>query len=151
MPTLRSCWALIPTSALYLLMPAFAMAQRPGDGAANALGCAACGGVIAIPIIFFVLNIIQLIWVARDFKARGMDNSVYGWRWSSLPSFIGLIIYLNARPKGELVKCASCQNMRMQVSARCPTCGMRKWAKRPEIGRTSGTPFRVCGFGVGWC
>jgi hypothetical protein len=123
MLTLRHRTFLIMTSALYLLTPAFAMAQRPGDRAANALGCAACGGVIAIPIIFFVLNIIQLIWVARDSKARGMDNSVLWMALVFFTSFIGLIIYMNARPKGELVKCASCQNMRMQVSARCPTCG----------------------------
>jgi hypothetical protein len=84
------------------------------------------GGIallIAIPIIILVINIVLLIWVARDAKARGMGSSV-GWIFLVLfLGIIGLIIYIFSRPEGELVKCASCGNKRLVVSAKCPHCG----------------------------
>jgi hypothetical protein len=107
--------------------------RTPGPGetaAAGATSCAACGtcgagmtAFVAIPIVFFVLNIALLIWVARDAKARGLDNSVMWMILVFFTSFIGLIIYIYSRPQGMLVSCASCKNKRLQSSAKCPTCG----------------------------
>jgi hypothetical protein len=106
-----------------LLLAQRAFAQNPEDAAA--LGaCAACSGVmILIPIVIIALNIALLIWVAKDAKSRGMDNAVVWMILVMCTSVIGLVIYLNSRPKGELTKCAKCGNNRLQTSARCPHCG----------------------------
>jgi FtsH-binding integral membrane protein len=100
---------------------------NPGDACGAAGGCGACGGLgilaILIPIAVIVLNVALLIWVAKDAKARGLDNSVM---WMILVMFtgvLGLVIYIFSRPQGDLVQCPNCKNNRMQASARCPHCG----------------------------
>jgi hypothetical protein len=108
-------------------LPAFlAQAGEPGDAEACAV-CGTCGlgmgVVLAIPLAILALNVALLIWVARDAKARGMDNAVLWMILVMVTSVIGLVIYIYSRPKGELVPCASCGNQRLQASAQCPHCG----------------------------
>ena len=112
----------LPTASLLL-------AQYDGSGDA-AGGCAACGACGAgIGVIIFVLlailaiNIALLVWVARDAKARGLDNSVLWMILVMVTGPIGLIIYIYSRPKGLLVPCVSCGNKRLEASAKCPHCG----------------------------
>lgn len=96
--------------------------QAQQDGAAA--GCATCGGCGSILVALVVLSIALLIWVARDAKARGMDSAIL---WMLLVFFLGvlgLIIYLFARPQGNLVPCPHCGNKRLQASVRCPHCGI---------------------------
>jgi Phospholipase_D-nuclease N-terminal len=102
---------------------AFAQRSQAGDAA----GCAACGGcgmiLIAIPIGILMLDIALLVWVARDAKSRGMDNSVLWMVLVMFLSLLGLIIYILSRPKGNLIPCQSCNNKRLEASALCPYCG----------------------------
>ena len=113
--------AILGLSGLVLFSPLLAQqGPRPGETAA---GCALCGTLIFIPIAVVVLNIALLIWVARDAKSRGMDSAVLWMILVMFTSVIGLIIYISSRPQGNLVRCASCANNRLQVSARCPHCG----------------------------
>ncbi|MGA3032879.1 MAG: hypothetical protein ABSD70_06325 [Terracidiphilus sp.] len=93
-----------------------------------AAGCAACGtcggGVIFIAVAWIALIIALLVWVARDAKARGMDSAIL---WMLLVLFvgpIGLVIYLFARPQGNMVPCPNCGNKRLQASVKCPHCGI---------------------------
>jgi hypothetical protein len=102
-----------------LASAATAFAQRPGDTA----GCAACGGVMFFLIALFVINISGLIWVARDAKSRGMDGAILWMLLVFFTSFIGLIIYIFARPQGTLVQCPNCKNKKLQASVKCPHCG----------------------------
>ncbi len=96
----------------------------PGEGAAACAACSAIGGtMIIIPIVLFALNIALLVWVARDAKSRGMDSSVLWMVLVMFTSVIGLVIYLFARPQGELGQCEHCNNTRLQASAKCPHCG----------------------------
>ena len=105
---------------IVLLISHPALAQRGGGEEA----CAACGGtLILVIVLFFVLNIALLVWVARDAKARGMDNAVLWMLLVMFTGIIGLIIYIFSRPKGNLIQCPSCNNKRLQASARCPHCG----------------------------
>ncbi len=122
---------------LFFLFPAWffavsnlvAQTKTPSDAdaAAAGVGSAACCGSFLFVIIFiiavFVLNIALLIWVAKDAKARGMDSSVVWMILVMFTSVLGLIIYLFARPQGNLVQCPSCKNKRLQASAKCPHCG----------------------------
>lgn len=112
-----------------LLMSSYVLAQQniePNAGASCA-GCGVCGGglfiMIGIPIAILILNIALLIWVARDAKARGMDNAVMWMILVMFTSVVGFIIYIFSRPKGNLFKCRSCNNNRLEASAKCPQCG----------------------------
>jgi hypothetical protein len=107
---------------------------RPGqqgpsdaDAAAAATACGGCG--IAIVVIAVLVSLVTtviwvfvLIWVAKDAKSRNVDNPAL---WVILVFFlgvIGLVIYVVARPQGELVRCRDCGNKRLRESRRCPHC-----------------------------
>jgi len=114
---------------LTVALPALAQRRRSRaeeEAAAAAIaagGCGFCGTLIFIPIALIILNIALLIWVAKDSKARGMDNS---GMWVILLLFlgpIGLIVYLSSRPGGTLIGCRNCGNQRLQAAVRCPHCG----------------------------
>jgi uncharacterized membrane protein YhaH (DUF805 family) len=96
------------------------------SAAASAVGAGCCGSflfLIFAIVAIFVLNIALLVWVARDAKSRGMDNSVMWMILVFFTSLLGLIIYIFSRPQGELVPCPTCNNKRLKVSAKCPHCG----------------------------
>lgn len=102
-------------------------AKRDEEAAKACAVCGTgCGGSVAllvtIIICLFVLNIAFLVWIVRDAKSRGMDNSVLWMILVMFTSFIGLIIYLLARPQGALVQCPNCHLKRLKVSAICPHC-----------------------------
>jgi uncharacterized membrane protein YhaH (DUF805 family) len=105
---------------LPLFCAATAFAQRAGD---NASGCAACGSLLFFLVAVVVINIAILVWVARDAKNRGMDGAILWMLLVFFTSFIGLIIYILVRPKGEMVVCPNCKNKRLQASLKCPHCG----------------------------
>src|SRR5579872_3488299 len=62
--------------------------QDDADAAAGATGCAGCGAcgvfgvvvMVVVPIVTalvtLILNIVLMIWVNKDAKARGMENGV---------------------------------------------------------------------------
>lgn len=119
--SILTCWLLLQVAAV-----GTAFAQPP-SGAEQAAGCAACGAIagfgILIPLVFIALNIALLVWVARDAKSRGMDSAVLWMLLVFFTSFIGLVIYLFARPQGNLLQCQSCNNKKLEASAKCPHCG----------------------------
>ena len=96
------------------------------QAAAGAVAAGCCGSfffMIFVAVALFVLNIVMLVWVARDAKNRGMDNSVMWMILVFFTSLLGLVIYIFSRPQGELVPCPTCKNKRLKVSAKCPHCG----------------------------
>jgi amino acid transporter len=113
----------VVANAFAVAQPAsFLLLQRNDDASPFvACGCLGLFGLIMVGII--ALNIVLLIWVARDAKSRGMDNAVVWMILVMLTGIIGLIIYLFTRPQGNLVPCPQCGNKRLQVSAKCPHCG----------------------------
>lgn len=108
---------------LVLAVAGFASQPNDPNPAGAAAGCAVCSTFLFIPIIFIVLNIAMLIWVARDAKSRGMDSAVLWMVLVMFTSFLGLVIYLFSRPQGNVIQCANCQNQRLQASVKCPHCG----------------------------
>jgi hypothetical protein len=106
------------------LLPAASFAQYPADPARGCAGCGCCGTFILIPIVFLALSIALLVWVARDAKARGMDNAVLWMLVVFFLNLLGLLIYVLSRPQGFLVRCPNCGNQRLQTSVICPHCGI---------------------------
>lgn len=107
-----------------LLLSQALWAQSNPDDAAAAAGCFGCGAfMIFIFIAILALNIALLVWVAKDAKNRGLDNAVLWMILVMFTGLIGLVIYILVRPPGNLIQCASCNNKRLQASAKCPHCG----------------------------
>ncbi|MDA0206792.1 MAG: PLDc N-terminal domain-containing protein [Acidobacteria bacterium] len=110
--------------ALPLLLAQSAFAQDDFEDAAALGVCAAMSGaLIMIPIVIIAVNIAMIVWVAKDSKARGMENSIVWVLLVFFTSVLGLVIYILSRPKGDKVACASCSNMRLQSLVKCPHCG----------------------------
>jgi uncharacterized membrane protein YhaH (DUF805 family) len=109
-------------TSLLVVSPAVWAQSQPNPDA-GAAGCALCGSLLFIPIAIIVLNVALLVWVARDAKSRGMDSAVVWMILVMFTSIIGLIIYIFSRPQGNLIRCPSCNNQRLQASAKCPHCG----------------------------
>ena len=76
-----------------------------------------------IPLILLVVQIALLVWVARDSKSRGMDGAAIWMIFVFLVPIIGLVVYWFSRPQGNLTKCLSCGNTRLEAAAKCPHCG----------------------------
>ena len=105
-----------------------AFGDEAAEGAAGCTACAGVGGVflfifVVIPILIIILNIALLVWVARDAKSRGMDSAVMWMILVIFTGFIGLIIYIFARPQGNVIPCLSCKNKRLEAIVKCPHCG----------------------------
>ena len=78
---------------------------------------------LLIPLVFFVLSVSLLVWVAKDARARGMDVAILWMLLVFFLNLLGLLIYIFARPQGNLVPCPNCGNKRLQASVKCPHCG----------------------------
>ena len=105
-----------------LFLPGLLSAQRYAVDHSG-LQCAACSFFAIVPIAFIILNICILIWVAKDAKARGMDTPILWMILVLFTSFIGMIIYRGARPKGEMTPCSNCNNQKLRHLVKCPHCG----------------------------
>lgn len=118
--TLLSCFARLAMAS------ALDVAPSPGADVA-ATGCMGCMasflGLGIFLVLVFILNIVLLIWVARDAKARNMDGAAMWLLLVMFSSLLGLLLYIFARPAGNLVQCPACGNDRLQASAQCPHCG----------------------------
>lgn len=92
-----------------------------GDGAGSGLAC--CGTFFFVILAVIVINVLMLVWVARDAKARGMDGAVIWMLLVLFTGIFGLLIYLLSRPKGNLATCNHCGNKRLTAARTCPHCG----------------------------
>jgi hypothetical protein len=99
-----------------------------GDPAAGCAGCACTSMAVIIPLGILTVGSVVLwvficLWVAKDAKARGVDNPAL---WIVLILFtgvIGLIVYMVSRPQGDLVVCRECGEKRLRGKRPCPHCG----------------------------
>ena len=92
-----------------------------GEDAAAGLAC--CSTFVFLIVAVIVVNVVLLVWVARDAKARGMDGAAIWMLLVFFTGIFGLLIYLFSRPKGYLVNCNSCGNKRLAAARACPHCG----------------------------
>lgn len=96
-------------------------------------GCfTGCGVLFWVVIGLIALNVALLVWVAKDAKNRGMDNSVVWMILVLVTGLLGLIIYVLSRPKGELVECENCANKKLEYAKTCPHCGHEFKVKKKE-------------------
>ena len=108
---------------LLVLLTGLVLTESIAFASDEGAAMAACGGVLVFFIGLIVLNIILLVWVAKDAKSRGMDNPILWMILVFFTGLLGLIIYLLARTGGEMTKCQNCNNKRLIALAKCPHCG----------------------------
>lgn len=115
----KMVFRLISAASLAVPAPCFAATQ---DDMSGLFALAGCGTILFIVVAAIVINILLLVWVARDSKARNYSSIV----WLILVLLFGpvaLIVYYFARPSGQIIKCDNCGNKKMASLAICPTCG----------------------------
>jgi hypothetical protein len=93
------------------------------DTEAGLFAAAGCGLFALIAVGGLIIQILILVWVHKDAKARGMDTPVLWMIVVFFLSLLGLVVYLLARPSGEKVPCRNCGNPRLMTLVRCPHCG----------------------------
>ncbi len=93
------------------------------DTEAGLFAAAGCGLIALIAVGSLVIQILILVWVHNDAKARNMDTPVLWLILVFFLSLIGLVIYLLARPSGEKVPCGQCHRPRLLNLVQCPHCG----------------------------
>lgn len=105
------------------------MGQDFQKNAPEALGKAggACLGVVARLVIglavHFAIMVGCMIFVWKDAKARGDTNAALWLVFTLVCSWVGAVVYLLARPKGDLSPCPQCHQPRLATLTRCPLCG----------------------------
>jgi putative membrane protein insertion efficiency factor len=112
--------------------------QRDLEEAKKALGpaCAASGVACVFAIISalvaIAIQVFMMVFTYKDAKARGDQNAVL---WLVLIFFlhwIGFVVYMIARPKGDLVPCPNCHQKKMDVLTKCPHCGTETASAPPK-------------------
>jgi hypothetical protein len=105
-------------------------AEEAAAAAAAATGLAGLGFVCCFLYALLILVavggwIFTGLWVMKDAKARNSENAqlVTVLAWIPFTWWLGLIIHLATRPKGNLVPCPNCQKKRLEGLATCPHCG----------------------------
>ena len=112
---------------LTVLLSSLCYAPASYSASNDAAGAAACLGLggtcLFIVVGLAVLNIVLMVWVVKDAKARGAGSPI-GWLILVLiTGVLGLIIYFFSRPKGEVGECPHCHNKKLMAMAKCPHCG----------------------------
>jgi hypothetical protein len=110
--------------------------SSPSAEEAAAAAAAAATGLAGLGLVCCVLYSLLIavviggwlftgIWVMKDAKARNSENAqlVTVLAWIPFTWWLGLIIHLTTRPKGNLVPCPHCQKKRLEGLATCPHCG----------------------------
>ncbi len=103
-------------------------AMKEAKKKACGLAGAACAVAIVFSILALAVEVLILVWIYKDAKARGDQNAAI---WLVLVFFthlVGLIVYLLARPKGDLAPCGACHNRKMTTLVKCPHCGQESGA-----------------------
>jgi len=108
--------------------------DRPSEAAKEVEASAAAGtaflglsmafliGLVLLPVLIVVAQILILVWVVKDARARGAEGGI----WLIivlLAPIIGLLVYVASRPPGLLVPCSHCGNRRLDYLRVCPICG----------------------------
>lgn len=89
------------------------------------LGFVCCFLYVLLIVVAVAAWIFTGLWVMKDSKARNSENAqlVTVLAWIPFTWWLGLIIHLVTRPKGNLVPCPHCQKKRLEGLATCPHCG----------------------------
>jgi hypothetical protein len=72
-------------------------------------------------LVLFIVWISIVAWVAGDGKKRGTGGTMWGIL-AFFTGLLGLLVYLIARPKGNLVSCNYCGKDKLETLNQCPHC-----------------------------
>ena len=84
------------------------------------------------------------VYVYRDARDRGMEAVLWTLAAVLIPGFIGLIVYLFARTRYSVLRCARCGAVVEEDYSVCPQCGINLQAVCSSCGRTVQPGWNVC-------
>ena len=96
-------------------------APEAGKAAGWCLG--SCLVSLLVSFVGLAVWIVAIVYIVKDAKARGDANAVLWIILAALFPVIGIVVYFDARPKGDLVPCANCKNRQLVTLVKCPHCG----------------------------
>jgi hypothetical protein len=105
---------------LYLKMEDVASRWEPwseSPAEAVAAGAASVAGLAGM-FLWFLLP----TWVYVDARERGVRRAMLWWFLVLISAFLGLVVYLIARPEERVLKCPGCER-EVNGGAYCPHCG----------------------------
>lgn len=100
--------------------------------------------MLIVLLINLMIPVCIGVFVYRDAKARGMEALLWTLAAVLIPGFIGLIVYLIARTKYSVLRCARCGAVVEESYAVCPQCGVNLQASCPACGRTVQPDWHLC-------
>ena len=100
--------------------------------------------MLIILLIHIAIPVCIGVYVYQDAKARGMEAVLWTLVAVLIPSFIGLIIYLIARTKYSVRRCARCGAVVEEHYAVCPQCGVNLHDCCTSCGRSVQPDWNVC-------
>jgi len=106
--------------------------DMPKDlGKAGGACLGGCLGSLIMLGVHVAIMVVCMIFVWKDAKARGDSNAVIWLILTFFFTWIGAIVYLVARPKGDLSPCPQCKQKRLPTLPKCPHCGADMAAGAP--------------------
>lgn len=99
---------------------------------------------LIVLIFYLAIPVCIGVYVYRDARDRGMEAVLWTLVTVLVPSFIGLIIYLIARTKYSVLRCARCGAVVEEHYSVCPQCGVNLQAACPSCGRVVQPGWNVC-------
>jgi len=87
------------------------------------MGIAACVIAVISMLVAIGIQVFMMVFTYKDAKARGDQNAVL---WLVLIFFlhwVGFVVYIIARPKGDLTPCPNCHQKKLDILTKCPHCG----------------------------
>lgn len=99
---------------------------------ACAAGTFACILAIISAVVAIAIQVFMMVFTYKDAKARGDQNAVL---WLVLIFFlhwVGFVVYIVARPKGDLNPCPNCHQKKLDILTKCPHCGTELASAPPK-------------------
>ncbi len=93
---------------------------------------------LVIPLAILGVLIYLAVWSYKDAKSRKWENPALAPILILLGSWIGLIVYMLLRPKGDLVRCGKCTEKKLSTLPVCPHCGAGGYSSYSDGIKTSG-------------
>ena len=102
--------------------------------------------VFMMTVISLVIPVCIGVYVYRDAEERGITPVLWTLVAILIPGFMGLLIYLIARTRYAVLRCAQCGAVVEEDYSVCPQCGINLQASCPSCGKNVLPEWNICAY-----